>query len=902
MLKNTTTFFLLFFSIFMVAQKSSSNFDVLKKQNNLAEFIYVHLDEFAKNPSVKNLAIFENLPKELWRNPTNGSEKMAKLYYYVNYAYYLKQYGFIDQSIIQYEEAYAFYVKKGLKNFDIIEFCLKPLANNYTRLGDIDRAENILKITIEKAQKENRLDQLIAGYSNLSIVFRSKGDYEVAINYLELALNSATSKQVKSRIHSDLAINFLMMGDLQKSEENVALSNRLNSENEAEISFRNDKTLASCYVEKNEFDKALPYFESALKKAIQVYGNNDREVAKIYNQVAEAYSGKNDTDKALRFYQKSLSALLPNYHPKTVFENPPSTYFYPENTLKEAFDGRALLFTEVHNYKEAIKNYELAFKVEQALRTSFLTQNAKLAQQRENRNRSENCIEACYELYAQTNHIKWIEKAFHFAEQSKSLVLLEAKEDASAKSRLKNDTLLIKERELLFKNARLDKNIVTETLKNERATIDLLIALTAERNANFNRLQLLKQQINLKYPQLKIPNDSLAISENIKQNLLKKNELLMEFFDGNSNVYIFSISKTQPISMVSIKKTADFNKEISTFLNLFSDPRGVALQNNVKNYTSLGYRLYKKLIGETGDKNIIIVPDGLFSFLPFDALITEKSNNSNFAKLPYLIKKNAISYAYSASILMQESEKTPHHKNNFIGFFPIFENNHRNLSVLSHTLQESKSIENELKGSFFLKSEATKIAFERLASNNGVIHLSTHATAGDNFAPPAIEFYDETLYLPEIYGYNLQTDLLVLSACETGLGKLTKGEGAMSLARGFSYAGVKNLIVSLWQVNDKSTEKIMSEFYKNYRKSHNKAASLHRSKLAYLNDGNIASSKKSPYYWASFIYIGETETISANAFDVGWKTVVIIFVVVVVVLTAGYFLYKKSRLDTKNVF
>jgi CHAT domain-containing protein len=891
MLKNITNFFFLFFSIFIVAQKSTSNFDALKQQDNLSEFIYVHLDEFAKNPSVENLAIFENLPKKIWREPINDQENTAKLYYYVNYAYYLKQYGFIDQSIIQYEVAYAFYVKNNINKFDIIEFCLKPLANNYTRLGDIDRAENIIKITVEKARKENRLDQLIAGYSNLSIVFRSKGDYEAAINYLKMALNSATSKQVKSRIHSDLAINFLMMGALQKSEENVALSNRLNSQNEAEISFRNDKTLASCYVEKNEFDKALSQFESAIKSAIQVFGNNDREVAKIYNQVAEAHRGKNDTDKALRFYQKSLSSLLPNYHPKTVFENPPSTYFYPENTLKEAFDGRALLFAEVNNYKEAIKNYELAFKVEQALRTSFLTQNAKLAQQRENRNRSENCIDACYELYAQTKDIKWIEKAFHFAEQSKSTVLLEAKENASVKSRLKNDPLFKKEKELLFNNARLNKNIVVETLKNKKANVNLLIALTEERNANFNSLQLLKQQINSKYPQLKIPNDSLAVSENIQRNLLKKNELFMEFFDGNNNVYIFSISKTHSISMVKIEKTTDFIEEISTFLKLFSDPRGVSLQNNIKNYTSLGYYLYKKLIGENGGKNIIIVPDGLFSFLPFDALITEKSEISNFEKLPYLIKKNAISYAYSGSILMQESKKTQNHKNNFIGFFPIFENNHRNLSVLNHTLQETKSIENEMTGSFFLKSDATKIAFERLASNYSVIHLSTHATAGDNFTPPAIEFYDETLYLPEIYGYNLQTDLLVLSACETGLGTLSKGEGVMSLARGFSYAGVKNLIVSLWQVNDKSTEKIMSEFYKNYSKSNNKAVSLHSSKLAYLGDKNIASSKKAPYYWASFVYIGETETISALTFDFGWE-----MVVVGVVLTAGYFLIKKRRL------
>jgi len=519
-----------------------------------------------------------------------------------------------------------------------------------------------------------------------------------------------------------------------------------------------------------------------------------------------------------------------------------------------------------------------------------------LAQQQENRNRSENCIDVCYELFAQTKDIQWIEKAFNFAEQSKSAVLLEAKENASAKSTLKNDPLFIKEKELVFKNAQIHKNIVVEALKNKQANVNLLADLTKERNAVFNSLQLLKQQINSKYPQLKTTNDSLAVPKNIKQNLLKNNELFMEFFDGNKNVYVFSISKTHPITLSKIEKDTDFIGEISAFLNLFSDPRGVALQNNVKNYTALGYKLYKKLIGTQVNKNIIIVPDGLFSFLPFDALLTEETAISNFEKLPYLIKKTAINYAYSASILLQENKTSKKNKSSFIGFFPFFENNHRNLSVLNHTLQEAKSIEKEVKGTILLKSGASKNTFERLASNYSIIHLSTHATAGDYFTPPAIEFYDETLYLPEIYGYNLQTDLLVLSACESGLGTLRKGEGAMSLARGFSYAGVKNLVVSLWQVNDKSTEQLMSEFYKNYSRSNNKPASLHQSKLAYLNDENIVSSKKSPYYWASFVYIGEPEIISDKPYNFGW------FIVVGIVLAAGYFLYKKHRLNSKNIF
>ncbi|NQW36447.1 MAG: CHAT domain-containing protein [Flavobacteriales bacterium] len=170
-------------------------------------------------------------------------------------------------------------------------------------------------------------------------------------------------------------------------------------------------------------------------------------------------------------------------------------------------------------------------------------------------------------------------------------------------------------------------------------------------------------------------------------------------------------------------------------------------------------------------------------------------------------------------------------------------NNHRGLSELNYTLQEAKSIENTRDGEFLLNSNASKKAFETLAKNYSIIHLSTHATSGDYYTPPAIEFHDETLYLPEIYGYNLQADLLVLSACETGIGTLRKGEGSMSLARGFSYAGVKNLLVSLWKVNDKSTEEIMAGFYKNHEQSVNKSEALHTSKLAYINNETISASK-----------------------------------------------------------
>jgi len=900
MFKKWCIIFYLIFPILGIAQKGDIDFEnivaSLKKEDNFPEYIYIHLDKFSEKPSVENLSIFKNTLSSLWRNPTTEKEYTALLYLHINYGYYLKQYGFIYLSINHYEKAYSIYKNHQITNYNIIEFCLKPLANNYTRLGELDRAEDILKITIEKAQKENNKKQLIAGYSNLSTVFRTKGDYKTSINYLNVALKLADEEEIKSRIYSDLAINFLFLDELQKTIKNIQLSNQLNIKKNKAILTRNAITLGSYYKKQQKFKTALFEFEKSLETAKSVFGKNNREVAKIYNQIAEVYQEQNQFKKALNSYQKSLQTLLPKYKPKTIFENPLTTYFYPENTLKDALDGRANVFIETNNYSDALTSFDLAFKVEAQLRASYINQSAKLLQQQENKNRSESSIDLCYELFEQTGNSIWIEKAFQYAEQSKSVVLLEAKKVAFLKSSLKKDSLFRKEEMLLYKKAQLNKSIIIEELKGSKAVVNLIAKLTEERNEISNKLQLLKQQIQLKYPNLNIQSDGLISVKKIQEELLLNNKSLIEFFDGKYSVYIFSISKNKQIKLHKIVKTVTFKSKISEFLKLFADNRGVVLQNNIKKYTSLGYQLYKELFKVEFNKNTIIIPDGVFSFIPFDALITKETAIVNFKKLPYMLHKTVIGYAYSASILTLtfKNELVQPAKKEFIGYFPVFENNHRGLLTLNYTLQEAKSIKKVQKGDFLLGENASKNRFNQQRDKYSIIHLSTHATAGDFYTPPAIEFYDETMYLPEIYGYNLQTDLLVLSACETGIGTIRKGEGVMSLARGFSYAGVKNLLVSLWKVNDKSTEKLMSAFYKEYQKTGNKAVALHNSKLLYLKDKTISSTKKSPYYWASFVYIGETTSKNDSSFNYLW------ILLLGFILIGSYFLLKNGRFGKNN--
>ena len=869
-------FVVFFFFSFIGFSQFKMKLDSLKNADNYSEFIYTSLDEFSKKPTIGNLTLLKFVEESLWRNPSAYNERLASIYFNVNYGYYLKEFGDLRQSVLKYEKAKNTFQNNSFLNYDIIEFCLKPLANNYTRLGDFNRAEDILKTTIQIAQELKNTTHLISGYQNLAIVKRSTGNFETAINYLNEAEKLSSSNQTISKLYSDKAINYLMLNNLEEVQKFVKFSSKNNIEKNTQIIFRNHKTLGAVFFQKNEYKNALLNFNKALNVGLEYFGKNNREVAKLHNAIAKCYVKLNDFDNGETSYRTALESLF-------VLKGNFSENIYAENTLKESFDGLAEVYSLTNSLEKAIEYYGYSFLVDKEIQQTISSQESKVLMQQEIKKRSEACIDICYELFQNSNNLKWIEKAFQFSKNSKFSVLNEANFSANSKSKFATDSLVQQEQNLKLKKSKLTKSIALEELKQKNANVELLAKLVKERDEVSNKLQLLKVELQKKYHSIYNTSQEFSIKY-IQENVLLNNQNLIDFFDGEKSIYRFVISKQKPISILKIQKDEKFKKYLLNFIELFESDRGSEIQNNIQNYTNLGYYLYEKLFNNIEGNQLVIIPDGLLNFVPFDALITEQTPVLNFEKLPYLVKKSQIQLAYSVSSLIKNKEKKPL---KFIGYFPVFNNNHRNLSALNYTLLEAENIKKELTGLFLLNNKASKNSFERNAKNASIIHLSTHASAGSFYQPPAIEFYNETLFLPEIYGYNLSADLLVLSACETGLGVVRKGEGAMSLARGFSYAGVKNVLVSLWKVNDKATAQLMTNFYKNYSKTNSKSESLHQSKLDYLNDNEVSSLKKSPYYWSSFVFIGEVDAGSNSGSKYLWV------LIIPFLLIASYFLYKK---------
>ena len=175
----------------------------------------------------------------------------------------------------------------------------------------------------------------------------------------------------------------------------------------------------------------------------------------------------------------------------------------------------------------------------------------------------------------------------------------------------------------------------------------------------------------------------------------------------------------------------------------------------------------------------------------------------------------------------------------------------------------------ELKGTILMDSSATKSYFLRRANEYRILHLATHAVM--NTEKPSqsfIAFYPTDpskpesykLYLNELYGLNLDsTNLMLLSACETGIGKFVQGEGVMSLSRGVLYAGCPSVITTLWRADDKATAFIMEDFHKNLDGGEDLSNALRLAKLDFIH--KYPSTAKNPSLWAHLILMGKTDAL-----------------------------------------
>jgi CHAT domain-containing protein len=330
------------------------------------------------------------------------------------------------------------------------------------------------------------------------------------------------------------------------------------------------------------------------------------------------------------------------------------------------------------------------------------------------------------------------------------------------------------------------------------------------------------------------------------------------------------------------------------------------VRENYRRYVDLGYKFYKILIEPcleyTDRKNFTIVPDGAITYIPFEGLVTKETDTEyiNYMKLPYLIKDFSVGYSHSSTLLFSERYKSKSPEDRVLAFAPSYENSLNStdtaqfrqmledsdyLFPLVGTIKEVQSINETVPSRVFINEKATEANFKKYASDYNVLHLAMHTIMrDDNPLYSMLAFTnvdtgdtieDNRLYAYEIYNLKLNAQMAVLSSCNSGTGKMQKGEGMMSLARGFIYAGCPSIIMTLWQVADKSSSELMTSFYKYLKRGKSKQEAMRLAKIDYLESADDLTSN--PYFWSGFVVLGDGSPIYKKSGFAYWMIVITIF-------------------------
>ncbi|WP_298547317.1 CHAT domain-containing tetratricopeptide repeat protein [uncultured Aquimarina sp.] len=771
---------------------------------------------------------------------------MAK--YYNNISYLYVKEGLFNKSLLGLKKSLSI-SKDFLKEEDpLMADIYNNMAISYIFLDELDEglrcASRALNININNFGEEH--PEIARNYINIARIYSKKGEFDMALVYQE------KSKNIRSKIIGDkniyVATNYLYIGGLQ--------------------------------LKKGEYDSAL----KAYIKALNIYKNklnkSDYLIINCYNTIANLYFNKGEYQNAIIFFNKAFELgfkYIDKVNNRELLNNSFSTVLF--STIVGKAKSHKALYIKKNNVDDLNNSdilYQKGLPMIIHIREGLNNYKDRLVLSKEVKEAYQGAIETKL-LIEKRKDKKMLDQAFYYSEKSKSNTLKGLLNESSAKEFSGLSKNLVE----LEKEVRIDKayyqSRINEELSKEQTDSIKMMGYESKLFDISKSQDSLTEVLETNYPkyhQLKYNNKVVSVTD-IQQKLDEKTTLL-EFFTADSITYAFTISKNK----IAVKElsTPALIEQIEQFR--------ASMTKNYEQYQEISYQLYQTLITPIKNKlvgnQLIIVPDGPLWHLNFDLLLTEEEISNNPRTWPYLLKEYAISYANSATLLfgnkMREESVSKEEQECLAFSFSSGDNTSatRNVSLktfrnssmdLPGTREEIKAIANIVDGQYFYGSEATEENFKKHAGAYDILHLALHGDV-DNERPENSKLYftkskdtieDNYLYSHELFALDIPAELTVLSACNTGTGKIAKGEGIMSLGNAFQYAGTKSLLLTNWEVSDETTPKIMEYFYTNLKEGKNKAEALQQAKLQFLT--TTSEETYHPYYWGGFYLLGDTTAI-----------------------------------------
>jgi CHAT domain-containing protein len=806
----------------------------------------------------------------------------------------------------------------------------------YNSLGDYDRAERYLLQSVGNSINDISLKpRLRLSYYRLQMeIFFNKKNIPKFIEYYHITdsilkrtnLPHQHHRQKRAFIYRLLEIDSIKLAKKHLDYVNTELSKvNLDPETNSSWYFLN----AAYFRKVKNYDSAFYYYNEAEKIILKNFDESNPYFTAIIENYMDLYFEMGDYINALRYSEQSLSY----YSFYNNSENNLDLKSVGLNDLRNAItvlskniNARFLLSKSEKDPNYLIKAHQNALllsNIMDVLRWNYMNQSAEYIMDDKNAQYYKQGQMICQELYSFTGEEKYLSDAFDFSEKAKGYNLLSTLRTQTAMSfgGIPED-LIAKESELNLMISGYRELIYTEEQNNPPDKNKLNFWQTELFNTSEEHDKLVKF-FEDNYPEYyKLKYDAQVIDIDEVSSRLAKDEVLVEYSILDTTLFIYVISRNEK-NLYSHRLNEDFRDKCMEFYNVLTQQSfSSGARKTFADYTRLGYEIYTVLIDpikeHLEDKNLIIIPDGEISYISFESLLSKEVDQEklDYYRLPYLILEHGFSTSFSSTIHFNKFPGRKKAKGEILAFAPTYDNisssspeednvrqgDRDQLIRIPGVKEEVKKISQILDSRVFLDLNATESAFKQNAGDYKFLHLAMHTLLNDAtplysklaFTQSIDSLEDGFLHTYEIYNLQLNADLAVLSSCSSGYGNLQEGEGLQSLARGFAYAGCPSILMTLWEVSDNSTVEVMERFYHYLGKGFSKPEALHRSKLDFLQ--NADQLKSNPFFWSSFVLIGDTEPIYKSRFYQAGINILLLLIPLPVFII----LYRRYRKDMRK--
>jgi CHAT domain-containing protein/tetratricopeptide (TPR) repeat protein len=604
---------------------------------------------------------------------------------------------------------------------------------------------------------------------------------------------------------------------------------------------------------------ALKYYFKALRYADSVESGN------ILDNIAVLFAAEGRFDSAFHYFREAFSFLGSGKGEEGILRR---VRLADDNSVAEYLSATLLDKAAAHlqyykikkdgqELQQALVIYRLTDSLLDQLKAGQSVLQSKLFWRQDTRRLYEQAIEASF---LADN----AEEAFYFFEKSKAVLL----NDEIQQNQWLNNREILKLAAL--KKQRMDLERGKPGPANPEVELYRL-------DREIEKIQQEVPGINPLYDHTAAGPGTLTIAS-VRKELLADHDAFVELFTGDSLVFVMVISRRQ--ASLSRLPRNRFSELVSQYNGLIADPD--RMNREYGKFLRASADLYALLFSTNPvpKGRIIISPDG--EYFPFEALLVSKDPG----RPDYFIREHAVSYAYSGRFLMNIFRNGAS-GGGFLGIAPGTFPYQSSLPALSGSGQSLERISGNFSGGEnLLDGNASKSRFLQMFPRAGIIQLYTHASQNSPNSEPVIYLADSALYLSElIAGQRPATRLIVLSACETGNGRLFKGEGVYGFNRAFAAMNIPSSISNLWSVENESTYRLTELFYGELSKGLPLDLALQNAKLRFMTDSR--QKDQLPYYWAAMVLVGRTEGIETGTTFLGrykWPWAILVLVTLAILL------------------